>query len=90
MAFTLTVVAYIDVLASGRGAVPPPWLIYSPLLLLVLLMLSGGYLGVYLFGLPNLARRRGVGGGLTDECGAMNRTPRAERPDSSSAPIKST
>jgi hypothetical protein len=48
MAFTLTVVANFIALAQGGGAMPPPWITYSPLLPLALLMISG----LYLFVLP--------------------------------------
>jgi hypothetical protein len=50
-AFTLTVIA--NLLAMSRGQ-PPAWVIYSPLLPLVLLMFTG----LYLFVLPYAARWR--------------------------------
>lgn len=53
IAFTFTVVANFVALAQG-GGMPPPWITYSPLLPLALLMFSG----LYLFALPYLARRR--------------------------------
>ena len=53
IAFTLTVVANFVALAQGTG-MPPPWVTYSPLLPLALLMLSG----LYLFALPYTARWR--------------------------------
>ena len=51
--FTLTVVANFVALAQGTG-MPPPWVTYSPLPPLALLMLSG----LYLFALPYAARWR--------------------------------
>jgi hypothetical protein len=51
--FTLTVIANFVALARGTG-MPPPWVTYSPLLPLALLMLSG----LYLFALPYVTRRR--------------------------------
>ena len=53
IAFTLTVIA--NFVAMARGT-PPPWVTYSPLLPLALLLFSG----LYLFVLPYAARwRRG-------------------------------
>ncbi len=54
--FTLTVIANFVALARGNGAQPPPWITYSPLLPLALLLFSG----LYLFVLPYAARRRGA------------------------------
>ena len=55
IAFTVTVIANFVALAQGGGA-PPPWVTYSPLLPLALLLFSG----LYLFALPYAARwRRG-------------------------------
>ncbi len=51
MIFTLTVVANFVVRARGE---PPPWVTYSPLPPLFLLLLSG----LYLFALPYAARWR--------------------------------
>jgi hypothetical protein len=51
--FTVTVVANFAALARGAGT-PPPWVTYSPLFPLALLLLSG----LYLFMLPYAARRR--------------------------------
>jgi hypothetical protein len=51
--FTLTVVANFVAMAIGDG-VPPPWVTYSPLLPLALLMFSG----LYLFALPYVTRWR--------------------------------
>ena len=53
MAFTVTVIANFIALAQGEGT-PAPWITYSPLLPLALLMLSG----LYLFVLPYAARWR--------------------------------
>jgi hypothetical protein len=55
IAFTVTVIANFIALAQGDGT-PPPWVTYSPLLPLALLLLSG----LYLFALPYATRwRRG-------------------------------
>ena len=56
IAFTVTVVANFVALAVGNGKQPPPWVTYSPLLPLGLLMLTG----LYLFALPYAARWRGT------------------------------
>jgi hypothetical protein len=53
MAFTLTVIA--NFIAMTRGE-PPPWIVYSPLLPLFLLLLTG----LYMFALPYVARWRGA------------------------------
>ena len=54
--FTLTVIANFVALGLGLGnGTPPPWITYSPLLPLALLLFSG----LYLFALPYIARRRG-------------------------------
>jgi hypothetical protein len=50
IAFTVTVIANFIVLGQGNG-MPPPWITYSPLLPLALLLLTG----LYLFALPYLA-----------------------------------
>ena len=55
IAFTVTVIANFIALARGAG-MPPPWVTYSPLPPLALLMFSG----LYLFALPYVARRRGA------------------------------
>lgn len=49
--FTLSVAAIFVVMAVGT---PPPWLFYTPLPFLLLLVLSG----IYLFVLPYVRRRR--------------------------------
>ena len=51
IAFTVTVIANFIVLAKGT---PPPWVTYSPLLPLALLLFSG----LYLFALPYVANWR--------------------------------
>jgi hypothetical protein len=48
IAFTVTVIANFVALARTGGEMPPPWITYSPLLPLALLMFSG----LYLFALP--------------------------------------
>ena len=53
IAFTVTVTANFIALAQRSGT-PPPWVTYSPLLPLALLLFSG----LYLFVLPYAARRR--------------------------------
>jgi hypothetical protein len=54
--FTVTVLANFIALAQGAGRMPPPWVTYSPLPPLALLMFSG----LYLFTLPYAAKwRRG-------------------------------
>ena len=52
--FTVTVIANIVAMAATGGAMPPPWVTYSPLLPLLLLMLTG----LYLFVLPYAAKWR--------------------------------
>lgn len=59
--FTLTVMANIIAMAALRGAMPPPWVTYSPLLPLLLLMLTG----LYLFVLPYAAKWRSTRRGGT-------------------------
>ena len=54
IAFTVTVIANFIALARGAG-MPPPWVTYSPLLPLALLLFTG----LYLFVLPHAARWRG-------------------------------
>jgi hypothetical protein len=51
IAFTITVIANFVVRAKGE---PPPWVTYSPLLPLALLLLTG----LYLFVLPYAVRQR--------------------------------
>lgn len=55
--FTLTVIANFVALGQSGGAMPSPWITYSPLLPLALLSLTG----LYLFALPYIGRRRSVG-----------------------------
>ena len=52
--FTLTVAANFIAMAMGK---PPPWIVYSPLPFLFLLMFSG----LYMFVLPYAAKRRRAG-----------------------------
>ena len=54
IAFTVTVIANVLVMSQGGGAMPPPWITYSPLPPLFLLMFTG----LYMFGLPYVARWR--------------------------------
>ncbi|GAB3390785.1 hypothetical protein [Lysobacter fragariae] len=54
IAFTLTVIANFVVRAKAGGAVPSPWVTYSPLPPLALLLFSG----LYLFALPYVTRWR--------------------------------
>jgi hypothetical protein len=51
--FTVTVIANFIALAQGGGT-PPPWVTYSPLPPLALLMITG----LYMFVLPYAAKRR--------------------------------
>ena len=57
--FTLTVIANFVALGTGGGAMPPPWVTYSPLPPLALLVFTG----LYLFGLPYAVRWRARRGG---------------------------
>ena len=52
--FTLTVIANFIALGLSGGAMPPPWITYSPLLPLALLLLTG----LYLFVLPYAGKWR--------------------------------
>ena len=54
IAFTVTVIANFVALARGGGVAPPPWITYSPLLPLAVLLFSG----LYLFMLPYATRWR--------------------------------
>lgn len=54
LAFTVTVIANIVVMSAAQGEMPPPWITYSPLPPLALLMSSG----LYMFVLPYAARWR--------------------------------
>lgn len=51
--FTATVIANFASMAMGE---PPPWVVYSPLPPLFLLMFTG----LYMFALPYVAKRRGA------------------------------
>jgi hypothetical protein len=52
--FTVTVIANFIALARSGGAMPPPWVTYSPLPPLALLLFTG----LYLFVLPYTVRRQ--------------------------------
>jgi hypothetical protein len=54
IAFTVTVIANFVALAQGGGKAPPPWITYSPLFPLALLLFSG----LYLFALPYTTKWR--------------------------------
>ena len=54
IAFTLTVIANFVAIAQAGGEMPPPWITYSPLLPLALLLFTG----LYLFVLPYLTKWR--------------------------------
>lgn len=54
IAFTVTVIANFVAIAQAGGVMPPPWITYSPLLPLALLMITG----LYMFVLPYVAKRR--------------------------------
>lgn len=53
--FTATVIANFAAMALGE---PPPWIVYSPLLPLFLLLMTG----LYMFMLPYATRWRGARG----------------------------
>lgn len=52
--FTLTVIANFVVRAQTGGAEPSPWITYSPLPPLAVMLLTG----LYLFALPYIAKQR--------------------------------
>ena len=54
IAFTVTVIANFIALAQGSGGMPPPWVTYSPLFPLAVLLFTG----LYLFVLPYAVRWR--------------------------------
>ena len=54
--FTVTVIA--NFVALSQGGTPPPWVTYSPLLPLFLLLFTG----LYMFVLPYAAKLRGERG----------------------------
>ena len=54
IAFTITVIA--NFVARAGGKEPAPWITYSPLVPLFLLLFSG----LYMFVLPYVTRRRGT------------------------------
>ena len=54
--FTVTVIANFVAMGLHKGVMPPPWITYSPLLPLALLLVTG----LYLFMLPYATKwRRG-------------------------------
>ena len=55
--FSLTVIANFVALAQSAGGMPPPWITYSPLPPLFLLMFTG----LYMFALPYAVRWRARG-----------------------------
>ena len=57
--FTLTVIANFVALAQ-RAGMPPPWVTYSPLLPLALLLLTGLYMFVLPYAVRRSARKRAV------------------------------
>ena len=57
IAFTVTVIANFVALARGAG-MPPPWVTYSPLLPLALLLFTGLYLFVLPYATKWRSRRR--------------------------------
>ncbi len=69
IAFTVTVIANFVALAQG-GGMPPPWVTYSPLLPLALLLLTG----LYLFVLPYATKWRS---GRRTDCTRERRVPDA-------------
>lgn len=52
--FTATVIANFVALAQAGGGMPPPWITYSPLPPLALMLLTG----LFLFVLPYVAKLR--------------------------------
>ena len=52
--FTVTVIANFIALARTGGAMPPPWVTYSPLFPLAFLLLTG----LYMFALPYATKWR--------------------------------
>jgi hypothetical protein len=58
IAFTVTVIANFVALAQGGGT-PPPWVTYSPLLPLALLLFTGLYLFVLPYATTWRRRREG-------------------------------
>ena len=69
IAFTVTVIANFAALAQGNGT-PPPWITYSPLLPLALLLFTG----LYLFVLPYTTNGRGGRAGAREDLSARMRT----------------
>lgn len=57
IAFTLAVIANFVAMGIGKGEQPPPWIAFSPLLPLFLLLFTG----LYMFVLPYVTKSRGTG-----------------------------
>ncbi|NUO53944.1 MAG: hypothetical protein HOV80_34295 [Polyangiaceae bacterium] len=57
IAFTVAVIANFVAMGVGHGQ-PPPWITFSPLLPLALLLFTG----LYMFALPYVAKWRGTAG----------------------------
>jgi hypothetical protein len=53
--FTMTVIGNFVALSQTGGAMPPPWITYSPLPPLAFMLLTG----LYLFALPYITKSRG-------------------------------
>ena len=68
--FTVTVIANFVALAQGGGGMPPPWITYSPLLPLALLLFTGPVLvraavcDAVAAGVRRRRRSRGSGAGF--------------------------
>lgn len=71
IAFTVTVIANFIALARGRG-MPPPWVTYSPLFPLALLLFTG----LYLFVLPYAANSRAARAARASRANAAGMGPR--------------
>jgi len=52
--FTATVIANFVAIAQASGGTPPPWITYSPLPPLALMLFTG----LYMFALPYVAKGR--------------------------------
>ena len=52
--FTATVIANFVAIAQANGGTPPPWITYSPLPPLALMLFTG----LYMFALPYVAKGR--------------------------------
>jgi hypothetical protein len=67
--FTVTVIANVVALAQGDGT-PPPWITFSPLLPLALLLVTG----LYMFVLPYATSRRSTQRTVAGVTGAPGET----------------